>query len=123
MGAEHEFILILDGISDLSDEAVDALYEAGCDDSTIVTRAGRVMMGFTRSAPSRMVAIVSAILDIEKANVGAQVRVEPETTDADATQDPLAGTINSALALKYKIDNDPEFAPMYTLFQAAGGVR
>ena len=45
MEAEHEFTPILDGISDLSDEAVDALYEAGSDDSTIVTRAGRVMMG------------------------------------------------------------------------------
>ena len=59
METEHEFMLTLDGVSDLDDEAVDALYEAGCDDSTIMTRAGRVMMGFTRTAPTMKDAIVT----------------------------------------------------------------
>ena len=51
METEHEFILALDGISELTREVVDALYEAGCDDGTIVMRAGRVSIGFTRSCP------------------------------------------------------------------------
>ena len=74
METEHEFTLILDGVSDLDDKAVDALYEAGCDDSTIMTRAGRVMIGFIRSAPTREDAVLSAIDDIERAKVCTRVK-------------------------------------------------
>ena len=76
METEHEFMLTLDGVSDLDDEAVDALYEAGCDDSTIMTQAGRVMMTITRTAPTMKDAIVGAIRDVQRANIGARRPVE-----------------------------------------------
>jgi hypothetical protein len=77
MEADHDFTLILDGIPDLSREVVDALFEAGCDDGTLSSSAGVVSMDFTRSAPSMKEAIISAIRDVRKANIGARVvRVE-----------------------------------------------
>ena len=77
MEADHDFTLILDGISNLSQEVVDALFEAGCDDGTLSRSAGIVSMDFTRSAPSLKDAIISAIRDVQNANVGARVvRVE-----------------------------------------------
>src|SRR5262245_33166912 len=47
--SEHDFVLILDGISDLAPAMEDALYEAGCDDATISVRAGRVYLTFSRT--------------------------------------------------------------------------
>jgi hypothetical protein len=67
-----------------------------CDDSTIMTQSGQVIVGFTRSAPSREDAIVSAISDIERANVGAWVKkVEPVVTESDTSHDDLAIAINT----------------------------
>ena len=48
---EHDFALVLDGITDLTTQMEDALYEAGCDDATICVRAGRVFLTFSRSTP------------------------------------------------------------------------
>jgi len=111
METEHEFMLILAGVSDLTDEAVDALYEAGCDDSTIMTQSGQVIMGFTRSAPSREDAIVSAISDIERANVGAWVKkVEPVVTESDTSHDDLAIAINTVLAARATLGAFPKLA-------------
>jgi hypothetical protein len=69
----HDFALILDGISDIDDDIADALGNAGCDDCTISVRAGRVSLTFTRVAESMKHAIVSAIQDVRKANIGATV--------------------------------------------------
>ncbi len=68
---EYDFALILDGIRKVTDEAADRLFEAGCDDATISTRFDRVYVTFSRTAPSMKEAILSAIRDVKKANVGA----------------------------------------------------
>jgi len=51
----------------------DALYEAGCDDATLSLRFGRVYLTFSRSADSLKDAILSAIADVHKAKIGADV--------------------------------------------------
>jgi hypothetical protein len=71
--SEHDFVLILDGISDLAPAMEDALYEAGCDDATISVRAGRVYLTFSRTAPTMREAILSAIRNVHEANIGARV--------------------------------------------------
>jgi hypothetical protein len=43
-----DFKLILGGISDVTDDQGDALFEAGCDDGTIVSRDGAVFVRFAR---------------------------------------------------------------------------
>jgi len=47
--------------------------EAGCDDGTISMRSGRPFITFSRRAPSLKDAIISAINDIRKAGIGADV--------------------------------------------------
>jgi hypothetical protein len=75
MTSEHEydFDLILTGVAELDQEQEDALFEAGCDDATIGVQSGRVSLSFSRVAPSLREAILSAIRDVRKANIGAQV--------------------------------------------------
>jgi hypothetical protein len=70
---EHDFTLVLSVTGKLSQGAEDALFEAGCDDATICVRSGRVYLSFSRRAPTLKDAILSAIGDVRKANIGADV--------------------------------------------------
>ena len=112
---EHEFTLALDGISDLTREVVDALYEAGCDDGTIVMRAGNVSIGFTRSAPTMSEAIVSAIADVRRAGIGARVvRVDEAIPAPGGTEDAqqVVGAINGVLRASFAMELDPALRPL-----------
>jgi len=73
--AEHEydFRLVLTGITELTQEVEDALFEAGCDDATISIRYGAVYLTFTRTASTLKKAILSAIQDVRKAKHGIDV--------------------------------------------------
>ena len=70
---EHEFVLVLRDIVELTPEDEDALFNAGCDDATISVRAGRVFMTFSRTDSSLRSAILGAIQQVRKANIGADV--------------------------------------------------
>jgi hypothetical protein len=70
---EHDFALVLSGITELTPEVQDALFEAGCDDATISVRAGRVYLTFSRNNRSLKDAILTAIQDVKSARVGADV--------------------------------------------------
>lgn len=70
---EYEFTLILSGVPDLTPEVVDGLFDAGCDDATICRRSGQTLRTFSRTAASFGDAILSAVQDVHKANVGASV--------------------------------------------------
>jgi hypothetical protein len=59
----------------LSIEECDALYEAGCDDGTIVTRKGVTFIAFDRTAVSLEQAIRSATADVRAAGFDVK-RVE-----------------------------------------------
>lgn len=70
---EHDFALIVGGIEELSQHVEDALFEAGCDDATVSMQYGLLYLEFSRSAQSLQEAIISAINDVHKAGIGAQV--------------------------------------------------
>lgn len=70
---EFDFALIVGGVSDLTQEVEDALFEAGCDDATLSIQYGRLYLEFSRRAQSLEEAIVSAIQDVQKAGIGAQI--------------------------------------------------
>lgn len=70
---EYDFALMLSGPSELTDEMADALFAAGCDDATPSVSYGRVWLEFSRSAPSYKEAVLSAIRDVRKAGIGADV--------------------------------------------------
>jgi hypothetical protein len=113
MDADHEFVLILEGISDVDSKTMNALFEAGCDDGTLGRQGGRILMGFTRSAPTMMAAIVSAINDVRKAGIGARVvRVEEAGPDRGGAETaPIVSTLNSALQVSHAIEIDPTIRP------------
>lgn len=71
--AEYDFTLILSGITDFDEDTVDKLVGAGCDDSTISQRYGRVFLTFCRESDSMVHAIVSAINDIKESGISANV--------------------------------------------------
>jgi hypothetical protein len=76
---EYEFTLILSGVPELTREVLDAFYEAGCDDALIGMRDGVAYAEFCREADSFRGAVLSAIRDVESADVGAKVEhVEPD---------------------------------------------
>jgi len=70
---EYDFTLVLTGIGELTPEIADALLGAGCDDGTISMRSGRPFITFSRRAESMKDAILSAIEDVRKANIGVEV--------------------------------------------------
>jgi hypothetical protein len=70
---EYDFTLVLTGVAELTTEVEDRLFEAGCDDATLSMRCGRAYLTFSRRAPSLKDAILSAIRDVRKAEVGADV--------------------------------------------------
>jgi hypothetical protein len=77
---EHDFTLILTGITELNQAAMDPLFEAGCDDALIGMKGGRAYAAFTREAPTLKDAILSAIRDIQRAGIGAGVlRIDSNT--------------------------------------------
>lgn len=66
--AEVEFTLVLKGSwDDLTPDMADSIYEAGCDDGTVVYRAGRISITFGREAETAEAAVLSAIADVRKA--------------------------------------------------------
>ena len=72
-GREFDFALVLSGAHELTAEIEDALFEAGCDDATLSVRYGNLYLEFSRAANSFLEAILSAIRDVRKANIGAEV--------------------------------------------------
>jgi hypothetical protein len=70
---EHDFALIVDGVSELNQTVEDALFEAGCDDATLSIQYGLLYLEFSRSAKSLEEAIITAINDVRSAGIGAEV--------------------------------------------------
>lgn len=63
----YEFKIILDGVSELTDDEGDVLYEAGCDDGTIVSRDGTAFVRFSRESLSLEDAKNTAASNVQKA--------------------------------------------------------
>jgi hypothetical protein len=66
---EYDFTLVLTGITELTPEVENALFEAGCDDATLSRRFGRQYLTFSRNAPTLKEAILSAIHDVRRSEV------------------------------------------------------
>ena len=62
----YEFSLVLTA-SDVTDDDCDTLYDAGCDDGTVVTRDGVTHIAFDREAESLEAAIRSATAEVRAA--------------------------------------------------------
>lgn len=62
-----DFTLVLSGFSALTEEVMNALYEAGCDDGLVcLAKDGTAFIEFDREATDLQSAIRSAIADVRK---------------------------------------------------------
>jgi predicted DNA-binding transcriptional regulator AlpA len=73
---EHDFILTIRG--SLTDDRLDALAEAGCDDATFSTKGDLTFGDFTREAPTLAEAITSAIEAVESIAGLEVLHVDPD---------------------------------------------
>lgn len=74
-----EFTLVLDGVNNETLGLEDALFEVGCDDALINFRNSTVYLDFSRNAINIEEAVLSAIHDVETANLCAKViRILPD---------------------------------------------
>jgi hypothetical protein len=71
--SEFDFTIALKGITQLTEEVENALFEAGCDDATISWVHDHAWLQFTREANTFEEAVQTAVHDIRKANVGIDV--------------------------------------------------
>ena len=76
IATSFEFTLVLDGVSELTDEITDAVYDAGCDDSLPVSTNGKVFLDFIREAPTYDEAINSAISSLRSAGFMPELLTE-----------------------------------------------
>lgn len=75
----YSFTLYLRGPDVLTDENMDALYEAGCGDAAFGERDGAQYAAFDRDAKTFRTALKSAIKDLKSAIVGLEVvRIAPD---------------------------------------------
>ena len=82
---KYEFTLILDGTPELTDDAADALFAAGCNDGTPGTCGGVFTIDFHREARSLEEAIRSAISAVQSACFGvACVEIQADALTASA---------------------------------------
>jgi hypothetical protein len=94
---EFDFALVIDGVSELTTQVEDALFNAGCDDATFSIQHGRLYAEFSRASDSIEHAIMSAIRDVHKAGVGATVLCVDECNLV--TQSEIARRINRSRQL------------------------
>ena len=73
----YSFSLILAGMTDLSEEQAERLFEAGCDDCTPSVRASVVCLDFDREGTKPEEAIDSAIRAVTTAGFTVE-RIEPD---------------------------------------------
>ncbi len=77
--AMHQFTLIVEGVNLQSDEIMDALFEAGCDDGTVGSIGSVQYIDFDREGDSLADAVLEATEAIERAVPGARVvHMEPD---------------------------------------------
>jgi hypothetical protein len=61
------FTLVLAGVTEITDDIANALYDAGCSDAGVGSCEGIVSIDFDREAESLSAAIGSAVADVERA--------------------------------------------------------
>lgn len=80
----YGFTVYLQGVSAVTDELTERLFDSGCDDATPVSRNGEAAVGFDRDAASLEAAIASAVADVRAAGFAVS-RVELDPADLPAT--------------------------------------
>lgn len=97
----YEFTLVLGRKPRITDRIANVLYEAGCDDASVITREGIGHLAFDRASDSYRHAILSAIADVEGAGVG--LRVERVETEEENKENEEVAAANAWLELRRRV--------------------
>ena len=82
---DHRFTFILSGVSEITLELADTLYNATAGDIELNVRDGVAFLEFDRASFSLQAAVTSAISQVQRAGVGARVvRVESQAANTIA---------------------------------------
>jgi len=73
---EHSFQLIIRG--ELTDDRLESLFEAGCDDATLSSKGDTTFAEFDREGETMLEAVLSAIKDVESVDGMEVLHVEPD---------------------------------------------
>ena len=73
--ATHSFTLVVEGPDLQSDEVIDALFDAGCDDALVGRADGVQYLDFDREADSLEDAVLSAVAGVEQVDGVEVVRI------------------------------------------------
>lgn len=69
----HQFTIRIQQ-SEITEEAINSLAAAGCDDATVGVQNGQVSMHFDREATTQIQAIRTALDDIEKSGIELTIK-------------------------------------------------
>ena len=112
-----EFTLILGGISGISEDLENAIYGGKCDDALLGLQDGEVFLDFSRESETLINAIMTAIIDVERAGVNGLKVLEVRPPDK-LTID----MVNSFLELRNHLAHHKEGfeSEMWQLLSKAG---
>jgi hypothetical protein len=68
-----QFTILLCGLAELGDDALDSRFNGGCDDALPVSRDGKVYLDFMREASSHADAVEAAIVSLRAAGFEPQL--------------------------------------------------
>ncbi len=91
----YEFSLVLANVRDFNEQLVDCIFEAGCDDASLLTRNGVVYLDFDREATSFTEAVWSAIRQVESI-AQPKIRVDSIQPDDLVTVSEIARRIQKS---------------------------
>ena len=114
----YEFVLKLN--REVTDDEIEALYEAGCDDAAIETGPLGALADFSREAPSLAEAIASAVRDIEKVPGLRAIGVQCDNMVTAADIADRAGVSREAVRLWATGQRGPGGFPKPTLITTGG---
>lgn len=77
----YEFDIVLQGVTEVTEEQANDLFAAGCDDATPASSNGLAWIHFDRAAPSLEEAIHSAVTQVQSAGLGVS-KVEMDVSAA-----------------------------------------
>lgn len=104
----REFTIVASGFDPASDDFVNRLHEAGCDDATVSFQKGLAILSFDREAITFSSAILSALSDVQ--SVGGKVeRVEPDHLVSLSEIATRAGMTRAAITNYHKGDRGADF--------------
>ena len=90
MATVQEFVLVVEGIDLDDDAAIDAVYEAGCDDCLIGFQHGRTSIHFDREAETLDQAVATAVAQLVPIGISVLSIDDPDGRPIDLPRMPAA---------------------------------